>query len=163
MNILTLPHPLLREKSKKTGKVDAELLDFIEQLKVTMCSEKGCVGIAAPQVGVLKRVVIVDVTGHKKAKKQSGLLILINPVIEEKSGKSVNREGCLSVPDFTGNVERAKRIKVRYTGTDGRGKELLTAGFEAVAIQHEMDHLDGILFIDRIRNSKRDLFKRVKY
>ena len=163
MNILTLSSPLLREKSRKAGKVDRDLLDFIEQLKISMYTEKGCVGIAAPQVGVLKRVIIVDVTGHKKAKKQSGLLVMINPVILEKSGRSVNREGCLSVPDFTGNVERPKRIKVRYTSPDSREKTLLTSGFEAIAVQHEMVHLDGILFIDRIRNSKRDLFKRVKY
>jgi len=159
MNILRFPNSLLRERSVEIKNIDAGIIAF----KKTMYDNKGCVGIAAPQVGKLIRVAAVDITGHPKAKENHGLIMLINPVINERSGKISGREGCLSVPDFTGNIERSKKICVEYTGVDGKRKTLRATGFEAVVLQHEIDHLDGILFIDRIRNSKRDLFRRAGY
>ena len=163
MNILLFPNPALREKAahvdvfdKKTGIIAARLTEL-------MYVNKGCVGIAAPQAGELSRIAVVDATGNKKAVKTSGLLVLVNPEILEKSGSCVNREGCLSVPDFTGNVERPDKVKIKYQDIKGGFHILETHGFEAVILQHELDHLDGILFIDRIRNSKRDMFKRKKY
>ncbi|MCE5301200.1 MAG: peptide deformylase [Spirochaetia bacterium] len=163
MNILQFPNPRLREKSEPVKKVDEKTLAFIERLKEAMYINKGCVGIAAPQVGTLSRIVVVDVTGHKKAEQQSGLLVLINPILLIREGSVTNREGCLSVPDFTGNVERYSGTRYQYVDTDGYDRLLETSGFEAVAVQHEVDHLDGVLFIDRVRNAKRDLFKRKAY
>ena len=163
MKILLFPDPVLREKSKTVEDFGAGTADLIYQLKLMLLSLKGCVGIAAPQVGVLKRIVLVDVTGHKKAVQKSGLLTLINPEIVSREGACVNREGCLSVPDFTGNVERAEKITVIYQDETGTRKSMDTSGFEAVAVQHELDHLEGMLFLDRISNTKRDLFKRVVY
>lgn len=163
MKIILFPDPILREKSKTVTALDAETAEFINQMKLMLLSLKGCVGIAAPQVGVLKKIVLVDVTNHKKAVQKSGLLTLINPEIVSREGSCVNREGCLSVPDFTGNVERADKITVKYQDETGAWKSIDTSGFEAVAVQHEMDHLEGMLFLDRISNTKRDLFKRVVY
>ena len=163
LKIILFPDDTLREKSKIVTDFGAETADYIGCLRRTLYLNKGCVGIASPQVGVLKKIVIVDVTNHKKAVQKSGSLTMINPEIIFSEGTSVNREGCLSVPDFTGNVERADRIAVKYFDETGAEKKLETAGFEAIVIQHEIDHLDGIIFIDRIKNIKRDLFKRVVY
>lgn len=163
MNILLFPNPVLRERSKEIREVNSELINFTEELKTAMCINKGCVGLAAPQAGVLKRMVVVDVSGHKRAGENHGLLVMLNPEIIHSEGVSMNREGCLSVPDFTGNVERAESVKVRYMDMNGEEKVFMTCGFEAIVVQHEMDHLDGILFIDRIKNAKRDLFKRKNY
>jgi len=161
LKIIFFPDNILREKSKIVTAFNDETVDFINKLKLTMYSNKGCVGIASPQVGVLKRIVIVDVTNHKKATQRSGLLTLINPEILSNGGTSINREGCLSVPDFTGNVERALKIFIKYQDEFGAEHKLETSGFEAVVVQHEIDHLDGIIFLDRIKNIRRDLFKRV--
>ena len=89
-----------------------------------------------------------------------GLITFINPVVIDKKGKTIFREGCLSIPDYTGNVERANRIKVKGKDIDGRRSEFYSDGIESIAIQHEIDHLDGILFIDRISSLKTDLFVR---
>lgn len=161
--IRRFPDPILREKSDNIKKYDRNLMEFIEKLKNIMYINKGCVGIAAPQVGFLKKIIIIDVSKHKKAIENHGLLVMINPEIIDLEGNIINREGCLSVPDFTGNVSRTENIKVKYFDIEEKEKTIMTFGFEAVVIQHEIDHLEGILFIDRIRNSKRDLFDRRKY
>lgn len=161
--IRRFPDPVLREKSERIKKLDNNLLELINKVKDLMYVNKGCVGIAAPQAGFLKRLVVVDVSKHKKAIENHGLLIMINPEIIEADGIIINREGCLSVPDFTGNVRRPENIKVKYIDIEGDERTIKTFGFEAVVIQHEIDHLDGILFIDRIKNSKRDLFDRKSY
>lgn len=163
MKILLFPDEKLRLKSKKIEKLDDGILRFTENLKNFLYTNKGCVGIAAPQVGHFERIIIVDVKGHKKTTECNGTLIMINPEIQESSGESINREGCLSVPDYTGNVKRNFYIKVKYISLNGEEKILTTSGFEAVVLQHEIDHLNGILFIDRIANLKRDLFKRKVY
>lgn len=163
MNILKFPDEKLRIKSKTVEKIDTSLLNFIKNLIKFMYGNKGCVGIAAPQVGVHKRVIIVDASFHKKTTECNGLLIMLNPQIIEFSGESINREGCLSVPDYTGNVKRSFFIKTKFLDINGKEKIIQTSGFEAVVIQHEIDHLDGILFIDRITNLKRDLFERKNY
>jgi peptide deformylase len=163
VNILRFPNPHLREISEPVKVFNSSLRESKDMLVEFIYLNKGCVGIAAPQTGWMQRLIAVDVTGHKKADVQSGLLVMVNPYIVMSSGSSVNREGCLSVPDFTGNIERADKIRVIYYDVEGDTKEIETTGFEAVVIQHEMDHLDGVLFIDRIRNSKRDMFKRKNY
>ena len=163
MNILLFPDERLRQRCAEVAGVDAKTLEFIERLKELMYVNKGCVGIAAPQVGDLRRIVIVDVTGHKKAVQQSGLLVLINPVLLIREGSQIIREGCLSVPDYTGNVERFTGTRYKYMDTDGYERLLETSGFESVVVQHEADHLDGVLFLDRVRNTAKDLFRRKVY
>lgn len=163
MKIYRFPDPLLREKSLFLKEIDGSTAGFMERLKDGMYANKGCVGVAAPQVGELKRIVVVDATGHKKVPVSHGLLIMANPQILAVSGSTINREGCLSVPDYTGNVERGDYVKVKYMDINGEEKMLEADGFEAVILQHEIDHLDGVLFIDRVKNTKRDLFPRKNY
>lgn len=160
MNILLFPNPVLREKSKSVKAFDKKLAVFTQRLTELMYINRGCVGVAAPQTGALARIVVADASRHKNAGDTHGLVVLINPEITEKSGSCTNREGCLSVPDFTGNVERPEVVKIKYQDITGRLRVFEASGFEAIVLQHEMDHLDGVLFIDRIRNSKRDMFKR---
>ncbi len=119
------------------------------------------VGVAAPQIGVLRRVVVVDVSKSKLGKDSNhGLLEMVNPAIIEKAGSRTMREGCMSVPDYTGNVTRAEHIVVEFNDRTGQLRVIETSGFEAVAIQHELDHLDGLLFLDRVSSLKTDLYRR---
>lgn len=160
LDILLFPDELLRKTSKYITDIDASTANFVEELVFTLHANKFCVGIAAPQVGVLKRIIVVDVTGSKKADKHNGLLMMLNPEITFAEGSSINREGCLSVPDYTGNVERNFSLCVKYLNINGKEQILKTSGFEAIVIQHEIDHLNGIIFLDKIKNLKRDLFRR---
>ena len=121
----------------------------------TMNSFGHCVGIAAPQIGELTRVAVVDVRGHPKAETDNGLLVLVNPRVAQAEGSEVAREGCLSLPDLTANVRRATRILVEHAG--GR---IQSEGFEARCILHEIDHLDGVLFLDRVESLVDDVFRR---
>src|SRR5262245_65597872 len=114
-----------------------------------MRSFPGCVGVAAPQIAELVRVVVVDVSEHRKATTSHGLLVLANPVVVESSGDELGREGCLSIPDLTANVRRATRIRVEAVTPEGEEVAIDTEGFEARALLHELDHLDGVLFLDR--------------
>ncbi len=162
-SILQFPDETLRKRCRAVTDLDASVVEFTARLTMMIQENRGCVGIAAPQVGDLRRIIVVDVTGHKKATDKHGLLVMINPHVTGAQGSVVTREGCLSVPDFTGNVERKSILGVRYLTPDGTEAELETSGFEAVVLQHEIDHLDGVLFLDRIANVKRDLFKRKTY
>lgn len=128
----------------------------------TMESFPGCVGIAAPQLGALVRMFAIDVTGHKRAKSCHGRLVLVDPIVVERSGNVSMREGCLSIPDFTGNVRRAERIVVEARGVNGDALRLECDAYEARVVLHELDHLDGLLFLDRVR-SARDVFPRKQY
>lgn len=118
------------------------------------------VGIAAPQVGELWRVAYVDCTGHKKVPDALGPLWLIDPVIVASSGEEIGREGCLSLPEITANVRRATHVTVDATDLDGTRRRITTSGFEARVILHEMDHLDGILILDRVASLALDVFSR---
>jgi peptide deformylase len=119
-----------------------------------------CVGLAAPQLGEEVRIVVVDVSEHPRATRHHGLLVLVNPVIKRSSGSEIAREGCLSIPDLTANVKRSTEVTVEASGTDGAIQSIEAEGFEARALQHEMDHLDGILFLDRVANLTTDVFRR---
>lgn len=141
---------------------DSGLRDFINDLEETMRSSPGGVGIAAPQVARFDRIVIVDVSTKPKI-KHHGRLVLINPEILEWQGMEKGREGCMSVPDYTGNVIRAKTIKLKAYDEFGTLQHYDCEGYEARAIQHEVDHLDGILFLDRLVSRRADLFKRKVY
>jgi peptide deformylase len=145
---------------------DAELQKFVADLEETMRAGPGGVGIAAPQVGRFQRIAIVDISGMKKPPKGStnhGRMMLINPEITECDGMVMGREGCMSVPDYTGNVIRAERIKFTAYDEYGESHDYECEGFEARAVQHEADHLDGMLFLDRLVSRRTDLFQRKVY
>lgn len=159
LTVLTYPDPRLTEVSVPVTTFDDELRAFVVDLEATMRTAPGGVGIAAPQVGRLQRIVIVDVSTKPRI-KHHGRLILINPEIEQWDGMVKGREGCMSVPDFTGNVIRAERIRLRAQDEQGKTIELEMEGYEARAVQHECDHLDGLLFLDRLVSRRHDLFPR---
>lgn len=163
-SILRYPHPLLKKLCKEVSVVDHQIHTLVEDLLDTMREGPGSVGVAAPQIGVTLRVCVVDVSGNRHGKENNhGLLVMINPRIISSTGVAVMREGCMSVPDYTGDVERATEITVRFSEPDQTVREFTAIGFEAVAIQHEMDHLDGVLFLDRIISVKTGLFRRKNY
>lgn len=155
--VLRYPDARLRQKAltvddwAQAQRIAADLID-------TMEASGHSVGIAAPQIGELQRVVIVDCSD--KVKKSLGRLVLVNPVIVAREGQYSMREGCMSLPDYLGQVTRARRITVQARDSRGAEIEIQAKKFEAVVIQHEMDHLDGILFIDRISSLKTDLLRR---
>ena len=132
----------------------------MQDLWDTAASYPRTVGIAAPQVGALWRVCVVDCTGHKSAPDAHGPLVLVNPVLVSAAGSEIGREGCLSLPEITANVSRATEIVVRALDLDGSPREVSASGFEARVILHEMDHLDGILILDRVASLALDVFAR---
>ena len=159
--ILRYPHPILKKLCNRVERIDATILNLVSDLLDTMHAGPGSVGVAASQIGVTLRVCVVDVSASRHGKdNHHGQLCMINPEIIAREGLAVMREGCMSVPDYTGDVERATLITVRFSEPDGNLREIAASGFEAVAIQHEMDHLDGILFLDRIVSIKTGLFRR---
>lgn len=160
-SILCYPDPILKQVAEPVAEGDKTVVAVIQDLVDTMVDAGHSVGVAAPQIGVLRRVVVVDVSKSKLGRDNNhGLLEMVNPEIIEKSGSTTMREGCMSVPDYTGNVTRAERIVVEYNDRAGRLRVIETSGFEAVAIQHELDHLDGLLFLDRVSSLKTDLYRR---
>ncbi len=159
--IILYPDPVLKQATEPIGALDSEVDALIQDLVDTMYDAGHSVGVAAPQIGVSRRAVVVDVSHSKLGKDNNhGLLTMINPRVIEKSGSKTMREGCMSVPDYTGNVTRAETIVVEFTDRAGRSRVIECSGFEAVAIQHEIDHLDGMLFLDRVSSLKTDLFRR---
>lgn len=162
--ILRYPHPVLKKLCHPVDKIDQSILSLIQDLIDTMHAGPGSVGVAAPQIGVTLRVCVVDVSKNRYGKENNhGLLEMINPEIISRSGLATMREGCMSIPDYTGDVDRATEIELRFSQPDGNMRQLTASGFEAVAIQHEMDHLDGVLFLDRITSIKTGLFRRKSY
>jgi peptide deformylase len=126
----------------------------------TMRSHPGCVGLAAPQLDELVRVVAVDVSEHPKATRSHGELVLVNPRVTRAEGADVAREGCLSIPELTANVRRATHVTVEAADPAGEVVRVETEGFEARCLLHEIDHLDGILFLDRVDSLATDVFRR---
>jgi len=159
LGILTYPDPRLARTAAPVAQFDAALRVLVRDLEETMRAGPAAVGIAAPQVGRGLRVALVDVSGRRGVAGH-GRLVLVNPEITHWEGVAVGREGCLSVPDYTGNVIRAEAIRLRAYDEHGEPWELETDGFEARAIQHEIDHLDGLLFLDRLVSRRSDLFRR---
>ena len=159
--IIFVPNPLLRIRSAPVRNFDSAS-SLAKDLKDTLYSHAGCVGIAAPQIGRLKRMIAVDAS-RKKGAQSHGFMILCNPAITYSEGRKIGREGCLSLPDYTANVARFTKVIVRAENTDGHEVEVTASGFEAIVLQHEIDHLDGILFVDRVSNLKTDVFRRKKY
>ena len=155
-NILTYPNPVLRQKVETVSSFDDSLKQLAKDLVETMYDAPGA-GLAANQIGVCLRVVVIDVSASEEEKKP---LVLVNPEIIEKEGCQVDEEGCLSVIDFTANVERYSKLRVKAQDLDGKTWEFPAEEFFARVIQHELDHLNGILFIDRLSPLKRTLYKR---
>lgn len=145
-----------------TGPLTGDAAQLAQDLLDTMDSFPGCVGIAAPQLGELVRMFAIDVTGHRKAKSCHGRVVLVDPVVVARSGNVAMREGCLSIPDFTANVRRADTITLEARGIDGEPMTLECDAYEARVALHELDHLDGLLFLDRVRSAK-DVFPRRHY
>ncbi|HVE99164.1 MAG TPA: peptide deformylase [Mycobacteriales bacterium] len=163
--VVRLPHPVLVGVSSPAGEAgDQALADLATDLVDTMRVSPGCVGLAAPQLAVGLRVFAMDVTGHKKARSCAGLVVLADPVVVEATDPEVAREGCMSVPDLTGNVARATRVLVRGTDLlEGGTREIEADAIEARAVLHEVDHLDGLVFLDRVRSARHDVFARKRY
>lgn len=163
MDILTIPDDRLKQLSEPVTGFDQALADFVSELEYTRQQGPAAVGIAAPQVGHFQRIAIVDCSTTRKPVPNHGNLVLINPEITHWEGYEMGREGCLSVPDYTGNVIRAIKIKLKTLDLSGETREYEMEGYEARAVQHEIDHLDGTLFIDRVVSRRTDLFKRKNY
>ncbi len=159
LEILTYPDERLKKVSEPVTDFNDELLQFIQDLKHAMRGSPGSVGIAAPQVGRLQRITIVDVSGKPKIKSH-GKLILINPEILSWDGMAMGREGCMSVPEYTGSVMRAERIELAALNEKNEKRVYEIEGYEARAVQHEVDHLDGVLFLDRLVSRRSDLYRR---
>ena len=157
----TLPDRVLKARAEEVG--DLSEGELVADLLETMEASPACVGLAAPQIGVSRRVIAVDVSAHPKTTVSHGLVVLIDPVIVEASGREVGREGCMSVPDLTANVARATSLVVRGHTPEGDDLIIATEGFEARAFQHEIDHLDGMLILDRVDSLTTDVFRRRVY
>jgi len=156
LSILTFPDPLLKQKSATVTVITDEIKQLARDMAETMYDAPG-VGLAAPQVGVLKRVIVIDVAGKKEPPQ---LITAINPLIVDVEGETYEEEGCLSVIDFAANVKRHERVVVKALSLDGQERIWHADGLLAVAFQHEIDHLDGLLFVDRLSPLKRELFMK---
>ena len=161
--VLQLPAPVLKERAAEVADVrDPAVQALAVDLVDTMRASPACVGLAANQIGVGLRVFAVDVTGHRKARSCHGELVVINPVLLAATDPELAREGCMSVPDLTGDVARATRVTVRGLAPSGEEVVVEADAFEARALLHELDHLDGNVFLDRVA-SPSSVFRRRVY
>ena len=162
--VLRFPNPSLKQVAESIPPRERERIASVAaDLVDTMRAHKGCVGLAAPQIDEVVRVVVVDVTDHPRATTCSGLVVLADPEVLAWAGSEVAREGCLSIPDLTANVRRATAITVVGRTPAGDMRQVEAEGFEARCLLHEIDHLDGILFLDRVDSLKADVFRRKRY
>ncbi|WP_437291624.1 peptide deformylase [Sorangium sp. So ce406] len=154
--ILHYPDPRLRQKAQPVGDVTPEIVKLIDDMAETMYAAPG-VGLAATQIGEPHRIFLVDVAADNEP---SNLLVFINPEIVRQEGQQTGPEGCLSFPGISEDIKRAERVRVRARGRDGAAFEIAADGLLAVAIQHELDHLDGVLMIDRMGTLKKRIVQR---
>jgi len=157
--VLRYPHAVLKRVAEPVGRITDPLRALAQDLVDTMRASPATVGLAAPQVGEPVRAFVLDVSGHRRADTAHGLVALFDPQVLEADDPDVLREGCLSVPDLTANVRRARRVVVRGLAPDGSARRYEMRGFEARALLHEVDHLDGLLILDRVAAGS-DLFPR---
>ena len=156
LKIYEYPDPVLKQKSVPVTEVNAEIQKLLDDMLETMYAAAG-VGLAAPQVGILKRIVVIDTHDEEEGEKPRPLF-LVNPEIVWRSDEKIcHEEGCLSVPDQHAEVMRNAEVKVRYWDYNGKEQEIKADGLLAIALQHEIDHLDGILYIDHISRLKRQM------
>jgi peptide deformylase len=157
------PDPLLKQPTRPVDRLTDKTTRLIDDLIRTMRQHPRCVGLAAPQVGSDLSIAVMDATGHPKVPQAQGLLVLVNPRIVRVEGAVRQREGCLSVPDLTGSVVRAAVVELEAFDRAGARLHRRLEGFEAVIAQHEIDHLEGRLFLDRVVNPGTDIFHRKHY
>ena len=154
--ILTYPNPELKKKSVPVTIINEATIELVRDMAETMYDAPG-VGLAAPQIGVHQRIIVIDVAGKDE---KPDLIVAINPVIVHAEGESYEEEGCLSVPKYAANVRRHARLVVKALNLKGEEVTYRADGLLSVAFQHEIDHLDGILFVDHISPLKRDMFRK---
>lgn len=159
LEIITYPNPLLRQISKRVENFDADLHTLLDEMYVAMLAKNG-VGISAIQVAKPIRALLICIPDEEGNQNKEDLLEIINPEIIERDGEIVFNEGCLSVPEFYEEVKRAKTIKVTYQNRYGEEQEIFAQDYLAVAFQHEIDHLNGVLFIDKLSILKRKKFEK---
>ena len=153
-NILIEPDPILRKKSQSLEKVDDELRKLMDDMLETMYAAPG-IGLAAVQIGILKRLIVIDISKDDQKKEP---LFFVNPKITFQSKKtSVYEEGCLSLPGHFAEIERPAECHISYVDYDGKNQELKASGLLATCVQHEIDHLNGVLFIDYLSKLKKDM------
>ncbi|MGB6439162.1 MAG: peptide deformylase [Methyloceanibacter sp.] len=152
--IITIPDPVLRKQAALIERVDAALLKLAEGMLAAMYEAPG-IGLAAPQVGILRRLIVMDPSRDEEAKQP---LIMVNPVILERGSEMrTHEEGCLSIPEFTAEIERPAMTRVSFIDTEGKEQERTLEGIWSTLVQHEIDHLNGVLFIDYLSRLKRDM------
>lgn len=154
--ILHYPDPRLKQKARRVTEFNDALKQLADDMVETMYAAPG-VGLAAPQVGELKRLIVLDCSAKDEA---DDLLVAVNPEIVTGEGECFEEEGCLSVPEYWASVKRQAEVTMRYQDVTGEVHERCAAGLLAVGMQHEIDHLEGILFVDRLSPLKRSLFKK---
>ncbi|NJD57388.1 MAG: peptide deformylase [Nitrospirae bacterium] len=156
LDIKKYPSPVLKKKAAPVSVFDEALQQLIEDMVETMYAAPG-VGLAAPQVGISKRLAVIDISSRDE---KYPLIVLINPSIVKSEGEIEFEEGCLSIPEYTAKVKRSENLIVRAHDRAGTEVEIEAGGLLAIALQHEIDHLDGLLLIDRISPIKREFFKK---
>jgi peptide deformylase len=154
LQIRTLPDPILRQKAKRVTKIDNSIQKLIDDMIDTLHADPNRAGLAAPQVGVLLRIAIIEVLEHE-------LITLINPEIIKKEGERIVHEGCLSIPGYFGEIKRAVTVKVKAKNRYGKEFRLKAEGLLAQALEQEIEHLDGVLYIDHLESSEK-LFEAIK-
>jgi len=157
--IRTYPDPVLRKKTSRVEQIDSSLDRLIKDMVETMHAAPG-VGLAANQVGVPLQLAVIDLSSREDEDQRHPLLVIINPEILSMEGSVIEEEGCLSIPDYAEKVKRAARVKVRAQDRTGKQFELEAEGLMAKALQHEIDHLNGLLFVDKLSPLKKSFFKR---
>ncbi len=159
LTIVEYPDKRLRQVSKEVTAFDKDLHDLLDAMNPMMINTNG-IGLAAIQVGYAIRALILNIPDEDGEQPPENLLEIINPIITDKSGESLYQEGCLSVPKFYEDIKRYEKISINYQDRDGNTMQLDAEGLLAIAIQHEMDHLEGILFIDKLSYAKRKKFEK---
>jgi peptide deformylase len=162
--VVRYPARVLKGLAGPVGSIGERERQLATDLVDTMYESPGCVGLAAPQIGVPSRAFVMDVSVMKKPPEGNhGLVVLLDPELVIAEGSDLAREGCMSVPDYTCDVRRATHVVVRGTTPEGTSRVIEATGFEARALQHELDHLDGLLILDRVASRHTDVFARKRY
>ncbi len=159
LSIVTYPDKVLKQKSEDVEKFDEDLHQLLDGMYALMMNANG-VGLAAIQVAIAKRVLILNIPDEEEEQHGENLIEMVNPIISSKKGNTIYQEGCLSVPDFYEDIDRYEFISVNFQDRDGNTKRLEADGLLAIAIQHELDHLDGVLFIDKLSYARRKKFEK---
>ncbi len=163
LKVFQLPDPILKKPAQPVHPQDPGLQTLIDRMFATMQHHPRCVGLAAPQVGHSLQLIVVDASRMEKPGSHHGKLVMLNPTIVHRARPRLLREGCLSVPDYTGNVLRDEEVWVNGWDREGQTLDIHAYGFEAIVFQHEVDHLEGKLFLDRVASLETDVFRRKSY